>query len=174
VKWPEIRAGLILLAIFFALVDGCPLPEKTSHGFIEPIRDAQQLVLTPMSWVRPTLRIAQRWALYQAPTSNGFRLWVEGQDRNAQWHVLFRAGDDEHQDDARVIDSSRPRGAWNATDVPPYQYGTFAKWIAVRVLARHPDFILARIRFEQVRTGPDGMEPTGQFVATHLRGRGDR
>lgn len=168
---------MILLAIFFALVDGCPLPDKTpawERGFVEPIRSAQQVVLAPVAWVRPTLRIAQRWALYQGPTEDGFRLWVEGQDRNAQWHVLFRAGDDDHQDDAALIDTSRPRGAWNATHVPPYQYGLFAKWMTARVLAQHPDFILARVRFEQVRTGPGGMVPTGQFAFPYLRGRGDR
>jgi hypothetical protein len=171
------RAGLILLAIVIALIDGCPLPEKTpewERGIVEPIRTARDVVLTPVAWVRPTLRIAQRWALYQAPTADGFRLWVEGQDRNAQWHVLFRAGDDEHQADATLIDSSRPRGAWNATDVPPSQYTRFAKWMAARVLAQHEDFILARVRFEKVRTGPDGMQPTGVFAFDYLRGRGDR
>lgn len=168
---------MILLAIFFALVDGCPLPEKTPEWekpIVEPVREVQQLVLTPVRWMRPHLRIAQRWALYQAPTEDGFRLWIEGQDSQAQWHVLFRTGDPEHQQYADLIDSSRPRGAWNATDVPPYQHALFARWIASRVLAEHPDFILARVRFEKLRFSPDGMVATGQFVHPYLRGRGDR
>src|SRR5215211_3208697 len=40
-RWPEIRAGMVALAIFFGLVDGCPLPppEHTpawEQNFVEP------------------------------------------------------------------------------------------------------------------------------------------
>ena len=174
-RWPEVRAGLILLAILFALVDGCALPEQTPAargGFVDSVRDVQHVVLTPVAWVRPRLRIAQRWALYQAPTGDAMRLWIEGQDMNGRWQLLFRSGDEAHQADAALIDTSRTRGAWNATSVPPYQYPIFARWMTARVLAQHPDFVASRVRFEKVRTGPSGMEPTGQFVFPHVRQRG--
>jgi hypothetical protein len=176
-RWPEIRAGLILLAICVGLIDGCPLPprDKTpewERGFVEPIRTLQHVALTPFAWVRPTLRIAQRWSLYQAPTSDGFRLWIEGQDTSGRWQLLFRSGDDEHQDDAALIDGSRTRGAWNAGTEPPEQYPLFARWMTSRVLEQHPDFIAARVRFETVHTGPSGMQPSGLFVFPHVRQRG--
>ena len=163
------RAGTIAIAIAFGLVDGCPLPspEKTpawERGVVEPVRAAQLAVLAPVRWMRPVLRIHQRWALYQAPIENRFRLWIEGADGAGQWHVLFRASDPEHTELADAIDYSRPRGVWDPTSVPPAQYPRFADWATLQVLTRHPEYVAARVRFERVHLGPGGVEPTGEFV----------
>ena len=175
--WPQARAGLIAVAIFFALVDGCPLPnpDKTPEWekpFVEPIREAQQFVLTPVAWVRPRLRIAQRWALYQAPAVDRFRLWIEGMDARGHWHIVFRASDPEHTEDAELIDYTRPRGTWDPTSKPPGQYPLFARWMTARVLAKHPDFLASRVQLEQVKITPDGFVPTGRFIHPHVRHRG--
>lgn len=175
-RWPQLRAGLIALAIFFGLVDGCPLPPRGKtpewqKSFVEPIRDVQHAVMSPMSWVRPTLRVGQRWALYQSPSVDRYRLWVEGQGRDGQWQILFRAGDSAHQEDAALIDYSRPRGVWDPTDQPPSQFPLFANWITQRVLDQHRDFIAARVRIEKVRITDDGIEPLGEFIAPYARVR---
>jgi hypothetical protein len=176
-RWPDVRAGLIALAILFALVDGCPLPpqDKTpawEQGFVEPLRAAQHVVMTPMAWVRPHLRVAQRWALYQAPSTERYRLWIEGQDMQGRWQILYRASDPAHTDDAAFIDASRVRGAYDPTDVTPGQYPVFARYVTQRVLDRHPDLVAARIRLEKVHITADGFTPTGQFVQPHMRLRG--
>jgi hypothetical protein len=175
-RWPEVRAGLIALAIFFGLVEGCPLPppEHTpawERGFVEPIRAVQQAVLTPVAWIRPTLRVAQRWALYQAPSPNRYRLWIEGQDMYARWHLLFRAGDSEHQEDAALLDFYRMRGTWDPSDKPPGQYAAFAGWVTARVLERHPEYVGARVRLEKVLLTDEGVTPLGQFIGQHMRQR---
>jgi len=169
VKWPEARAGLIAVAIFFGLVDGCPLPrpEKTpawERGFVEPVRKVQRTVLTPVLWMHPTLRIHQRWSLYQAPTADRFRMSIEGADRDGTWHIVFRASDPEHTELADEIDYTRPRGVWDPTSTPPEQYRLFANWATLQVLTRHPEFVAARVRFEKVRLGTDGFTGTGEFV----------
>lgn len=165
---------MILLAIFFGLVDGCPLPPREStpaweKGFVEPIRDAQRVVLRPVVWIRYGLRVAQRWAVYQAPSRDAYRLWVEGGDARGRWHVLFRAGDSEHTAYASLIDTSRPRGAWSPTDVVPPQYEPFARWLTERVLDDHPEYVAARVRLEKVELTADGVISTGRFVQPYMR-----
>ena len=175
-RWPDIRAALIALAIGFGLVDGCPLPSREhtpawEKGFVEPLRSLQQRVLTPVAWFGSSLRVSQRWALYQAPSTDRFRLWVEGLDASGRWHLLFRAGDPEHDEDGELIDYTRPRGMWDPTTKPPGQYPLFASWMTRRVLDRHPDFIAARVRLEQVELTREGLVATGRFVFPHVRQR---
>lgn len=170
--WPDARAGLLALVIFFGLVDGCPLPrpEKTlewQRGFVEPIRKVQRGVLAPVLWLRPTLRIHQRWSLYQAPSADRFRMSIEGADRTGSWHIVYRSADPEHTELADEIDYTRPRGVWDPTSVPPDQYRLFANWATLQVLTRHPEFVAARVRFERVRLGKDGFTGTGQYVFEH-------
>jgi hypothetical protein len=161
--------------IGFGLVDGCPLPprDKTpdwERGFVEPIRDAQRIVLTPVAWLGPRLRIHQRWAVYQAPGIYRFRLSIEGLDRNGAWHVVFRASDPDHTEFADVIDYTRPRGAWDPIVQPPRQYGLFANWMTLQVLLRHPDYVAARLRFEKVRLASGGFESTGEYAFEVVNG----
>ncbi len=175
-RWPELRAGLIALAIVFGLIDGCPLPSRENtpeweRGLAEPIRSAQAIALTPVAWVRPTLRIAQKWSLYQAPSEHRFRLWIEGQDAAGAWHIVFRASDNEHAEDRELIDYTRPRGAWDPTSKPPGQYGLFANWMTHRVLQRHPELVAARVQLEKVELSADGVRYTGVFVFPYVRQR---
>jgi hypothetical protein len=175
-RWPEIRAATIAVAIFFGLVDGCPLPPpeytpEWKRPIVEPIRRAQQVVLAPVAWVRPRLRITQRWALYQAPERDRYRLWIEGQDDRGRWHILFRASDAEHAEDEALLDYTRTRGAWDPTDKPPGQYPLFASWVTRYFLDKHPELVATRVRLEKVRVVDDGFEPTGQFVVPHVRDR---
>jgi hypothetical protein len=173
-RWPEIRAGLLAVVILFGLVQGCPLPPPAhtpdwEKPFVEPIRRVQRTALTPVAWIEPTLRVSQRWALYQAPSRDRFRLWIEGRDERGRWQLLFRAGDPAHQRDADLIDYTRPRGAWDPTSVPPYQYQLFARWMIERILAEHPTWVAARVRLEKVRITDEGLQPTGEFVHTHMQ-----
>ncbi len=174
-RWPQVRAGLIALAIFFGLVDGCPLPNKPrewQRGYVEPLRRAQRVALTPVVLIGEHLRIGQRWALYQAPGVDRYRLWIEGRDGAGEWHLLFRAGDDGHQEDADLIDYTRPRGAWDPIASIPHQYPLFAGWIITRMLARHPELEVVRVQLERVKLTRDGVVPSGTFVETRARNRG--
>lgn len=176
-RWPQIRAGVLAVVICFGLVNGCPLPppDKTpawEQGFVEPIRSAQRVVLTPVAWIEPTLRISQHWALYQAPSRDRFRLWIEGQDVRGHWQIVFRASDPAHQEDGELIDYTRPRGVWDPTSKPPGQYPLFARWMTSRVLVQHPEYVAARVRLEKVRITDDGPVPTGESIGIHMRRRG--
>ena len=173
-RWPQIRAGLIALAIAFGLVDGLPLPPPDDTpaweaGFVDGLRHAQRVVMWPLAWMHPTLRIAQRWSLYQSPVAERWRLWIEGRDSRGRWVIVYRAGDAEHSEDAAIIEYGRIRGAW---EVPAQQYGAFADWITARVLERHPDFTGARMRMEKVKLSTDGLTPLGEFAYIHVRDRG--
>lgn len=167
---------MIAVAIVLGLVDGCPLPRPGKvpawqQSFVEPLRRAQGAVLSPVAPVVDHLRIGQRWALYQAPARERYRLWIDGRDGAGQWHVLFRAGDPEHQEDAALIDYTRPRGAWDPVSFIPQQYPLFADWILARMLARHPELVIVRVQLERVQVTPDGLVPSGTFVEVHARNR---
>jgi hypothetical protein len=177
VRWPEARAGLIAIAIGFGLVDGCPIPppEETldwQKPFVEPIRTVRNVVETPMAWVVPTLRVAQRWALYQAPGEHRYRVWIEGRTADGAWHLVFRAGDPAHAEDAAVLDSARVWGAYDPLEIQPPQYRAFCAWFTARVLAGHPEFQAARVRQEPITIVPGGFEASGKFVFEFVRTRG--
>lgn len=173
-RWPSIRAALIALAIVFGLIDGLPLPppEDTpawEAGFVDVLRHVQHAVMWPVEWLHPRLRIAQRWALYQAPVANRWRLWVEGRDPSGRWVILYRAGDAEHREYASLLECGRIRGAWDVTDKAPGQFSPFADWLTARVLDDHPRFTGARMRLEKVTLTPDGVTPLGEFTNVHVR-----
>lgn len=174
--WPDVRAGLVALALAFGLIDGCPLPRPGhvpawQRGFVEPIRCVQHVALTPVRWLGASLHIGQRWALYQAPSTARYRLVIEGLDHNGSWQLLFRAGDPAHDDDGALIDYTRPRGTWDPTVDVPGQYARFADWMTARALARHPELTGARVALERVRLTPRGIEPLGELVQAHVRYR---
>ena len=176
-RWPQIRAALIALAIVFGLIDGLPLPPPKDTpaweaGFVDVLRDVQRTLTWPVRWMHPHLRIAQRWALYQAPSTDRWRMWIEGRAATGKWVLLYRSGDPDHGEDEDIIDNGRIRGAWDISDGPPHQMGPFADWITARVLDRHPDFTGARLRMERVRLSSDGVEMLGTFEQVHVRDRG--
>ena len=177
VRWPQIRAGLIALAIAFGLVDGLPLPPRAdtpawARGFVDSLHDVQGILLWPVRSVRGRLRIAQRWALYQAPGTDRWRMWIEGRARTGRWVIVYRAGDSEHAEDAALLENSHVRGVYDITDQPPVELTAFADWITARVLAQHPDFTGARMRMEKIAITTDGFTPLGQFAYIHVRDRG--
>jgi len=177
VRWPQIRAGLIALALAFGLIDGLPLPPPDSTpaweaGFVDVLRHARRTLMWPVAWMHPVFRIAQRWALYQSPVAERWRLWVEGRDSRGRWVIVYRAGDAEHTEDAVMLECGRIRGAWDITDRPPPQFSAFADWLTARVLDRHPEFTGARMRLEKVTLTSDGVTPLGEFADIHVRDRG--
>jgi hypothetical protein len=175
VRWPQIRATLIAIAIVLALVDGLPLnaPDDTpawERGFVDVLRHVQRVVMWPMKWVHPTLRITQRWALYQAPTADRMRLLIEGR-RDGQWQILYRAGDSDHTEYADILEYGRIRGAWDITGAMTRQYRAFADWISARALVDHPELTAVRLRMEKVTLSSEGVTPLGQYAYIYVRER---
>lgn len=176
-RWPQIRAGLIALAIVLGLIQGLPLPTPKGTpaweaGFVERVRHVQQTLLWPVRWIEPHLRISQRWALYQAPGKSPWRMWIEGRAWSGQWVIVYRAGDPDHTEDADILEYGRIRGVWELTSEVPVQFGAFADWITARVLDRHPEFSGVRVRTEKVQLTSDGVEMLGKFANIHIRDRG--
>ena len=177
-RWPEIRAGLIAAAIGFGLVDGLPIPppgEPTDgmplRWLVEPAREVQHVLEWPVAWIRTTFRVTQRWALYQSPDRDRFRMSVEGQGADGAWRILYRAADPDHDEDAALIEHARVWGAWDPLDRPAIQYAAFGGWITARALARHPEAVAARIRMEKIVLYPGGFDSTGEFTFALVRGR---
>ncbi len=175
-RWPQVRAGLVAVAIGFGLIDGCPLP-PTDHtpaweaGFVAPLRAVQRIAETPVLWIRYAARVSQQWALYQAPEAKRYRLWIEGEAADRSWQLLYRAGDSEHAEDAPLIGHARVWGVWNPTDVPPGEYSAFCGWISSRMLVAHPELVAVRIRMENITIVPGAIEPSGTFVWTRIHRR---
>jgi hypothetical protein len=177
VRWPQIRAALIALAIAFGLVNGLPLPEpkytpEWERGLVDALRSVQRTLLWPVARLGPLFRIGQRWALYQAPGAAPWRMWIEGRAPTGQWVIVYRAGDPDHAEDADVLDYGRIRGVWDISGDVPGQFGAFADWVTARVLDRHPEFSGVRVRMEKVRFSSEGVEALGQFAYIHIRERG--
>jgi hypothetical protein len=165
VRWPEVRAGLIALAIGIGLVQGCPLPPPKDtpaweRGFVEPLRSVRHVVLTPVAWIEPTLRITQRFALFQGSETKRFRLEIDGQDAAFVWHPLYRAGSDS---DA-LLEYRRVRGSWDPLDAPPGAYQAFALWYGHRILAEQPTLGAVRVRFARIVLDLGDVYDTGTYA----------
>lgn len=168
---------MIALAIVLGLVDGCPLPEP---GYVSPrqkpivdvVRPVQHAVLAPVRWVTRMFRFSQRWALFQVAPRETYRLDVEGQ-RDNQWELVFRAGDPEHDEYRALLFTDRVRGAWYPAAHPAHQFGPFSEWFLGKVLADHPEYRAARLRFEKVVLAPEDGEVrgTGWYVMPMERAR---
>ncbi len=174
--WPQIRAGLIAVAIFFGLVDGCPLPPRGvtpewEKGFVEPIRDLQHALLVPVRFIPRALLFSGRWALYQAPGGQRYRLTIEGRLADQSWAILYRAGDPDHADDAGVIESARVWGTWDPTPTPSEQYNAWVTWLALREFDRHPEILALRVRQEKIEIIPGGFTSSGQYAFEIARER---
>ena len=175
-SWPEVRAGLIAIAICFGLVDGCPIPPEHEtlpwqRPFTEPIRAVRDVLAKPVAWIEPTLRVSQRWALYQAPGGPRYRMSIEGQTRDGSWQILYRAADPLHDEDAAVVEAARVWGSWDPLDAAPPQYRDFAVWVTARFLARHPEMSAVRIHEERVRIEPGEVIGTGTYAFEFVRRR---
>jgi hypothetical protein len=171
VKWRELRAGLLAIAIACGLLDGCPLPSK-GHAlawqfWVEPVRTVRDVVETPVAWLGAKAQVSQQWSLYQAPVSRRYRMWIdahaEGSRESFQWIPLYIAGDPDDREDADVIEHARVWGTWDPTDVPALEYAAFARWELRRVLAHHPEYTTARMRQERIDIGIGERTPRGEF-----------
>jgi hypothetical protein len=173
--WPELRAGLIAVAIAFGLVEGCPQPERGyerewQRGYLAILRPVQEAVLTPVAWLPRNLRFSQRWALFQVGARERFRFTVEGRAEGA-WTVLYRAGDPERRAYAELLESRRVWGVWSPTDRVAGRYPQFASWFTARVLADRPELDGVRIWQERILVDQGEVTSLGQrwFDYTRLR-----
>lgn len=176
-RWPQLRGGLIALAITIGLVDGCPLPPPQyvaawQRPIVDVVRPVQRAVMTPFRWITRVFLVTQRWALFQVAPRDRYRLEVEGR-RGDDWQLVFRAGDPAHDEYAGLLLDERVRGAWNPLDRPAMQFGPFSDWFLGKVLADHPEYGAARLRFERIVLAPEDGEVrgTGAFVMPMERSR---
>jgi hypothetical protein len=148
-RWPQIRAGLVAIALVVALVDG----------------------VRPSAWLAEHLRVSEQFAIYQQPGGTHYRLWIDGQTSDGAWQLVFRAGDAEHAEDAALLESARVWGAYTPAGGGPPQYAVFCAWIGARVLAHHAEFLRVRMRLERVELDAGALIPSRQFEYTSVRGR---
>ena len=178
-RWPEVRAGLIALAMLLGLVDGCPLPPAPfvrpwQAPIVDVVRPVQQAILTPFRWIPRYLRFSQRWALFQVAEHDGHRLEIQGRVRGGPWQLLFRAGDPDHRAYADILEQERVRGAWDPTDRTRYQYPAFARWLTSRILDDRPELQTVRLRFEKIDIDDGTVRGTGAYLYPFGRERGTR
>jgi hypothetical protein len=174
-RWPAIRAGLIAVAIGFGLIEGLPIPPPGDEldwqkPYVEPIRTVQHVLTYPVAWLGPTLRITQRFALFQVAGAQRFRFRVEGHAQG-EWKILYRAGDPEHRDFANLLEYRRINGLTNPTDRPPVLYKRFAGWFTNYVLDSRFDLDAVRISQERITLEPGVVHDTGEMVFTYERAR---
>jgi len=155
--WPQIRAGLIAVAIALGVIDGCPA---------DVVRDSR-----PVAWIEQHLRVTEWWAIYQQPGGTHYRMWIEGEAHDGTWQLLYRAGDADHAEDAELLGSARVWGAYTPSGGAPPQYSLFCAWISARMLARHPELARVRVRLERVEIDHGEMIPSGTFEYPTVRGR---
>lgn len=174
-RWPELRAGLIAIAVALGLVEGCPQPERGyergwQHEYVAVLRPVQRALLAPVAWVPRHLRFSQRWALFQVGARERYRLTVEGL-AGGTWTVLYRAGDPEHRAYAGVLEYRRVQGVWNPTDHVAGRYPDFGAWFKARVLAEHPELDAVRMWQERIFVDQGEIAGTGErrFESTRPR-----
>lgn len=167
--WPQVRAGLIALAIVLGLLDGCPLPDRAHRRWWnapvdDVIRPVQRVVLRPFAWIRGGVRFSQRWALFAGASAHRYRLEVKGGRTSGTWDLLYRAGDPDHRAYADELEDERVRGAWAPYDREQERYRDYARWLSRRVLADHPEYTVVRLSFERVVIERGEVRGTGEHV----------
>jgi hypothetical protein len=176
--WPQLRAGLIALAILLAFIEGCPIPPlheayAWQRPYVAAIKPVQRAALRPVAWIPRELWFSQRWALFQAADPERFRLEISIRTAGGDERILYRAGDAAHAAYEDQLEYRRVRGAWNPTDRTMGQYPGFMRWFTARVLADHPEAQLVRFRMERILI--EGGRPRGlgtfAFERVHRRGR---
>ncbi|MBX3158471.1 MAG: hypothetical protein KF773_21055 [Deltaproteobacteria bacterium] len=175
-RWRDVRAGLIAVAIVLALVDGLPIPplgeaDPWQRPIVEAVQPLQRGFLRPFAWITRDLRFTQRWALFQSASPSRFRMAVDGRDHAGAWRALYRAGDPSASEDAELLEYRRIRGAWNPTVRTMGQYPAFVDWLAARLLATHPDLVAIRVRMERVALSGGTLTGTGTYLFELHRGR---
>ena len=188
VTWPQVRAGLIALAIVVGMLDGCPVPRgRREHQrmvsrigpelseVVDGIDRARRFALEPARPVLELARLHQRWKLFAGAPAHAFRMWIEARSQpGGPWLPLYVANDDRHDFAGDQLGYRRVRGVWNphSSEGPRAGYPAFVDWIAGQVFARRPEAVEVRVSMERVVIGDrGGGRPTGErfHVQTRLR-----
>jgi hypothetical protein len=169
-RWPEVRAGLVTLAIAVGLADGCPLPVSTQAppALREPVRAVKQVrhaALTPFRPLGELLRLRQRWKLFPTAKREQVRMWIETRDAaSGEWSLLYRPGDAGHDRMADRLEYRRLRAAWNpGSRGARASYAPLVEWLAGELFAADPAIDRVRVRMEEIVLEPE----EGRFTALH-------
>lgn len=186
--WREIRAGLVALVIAVGLLDGCPIPSRAERpvmkrrlspgmvAAVDQLDEVRRELLRPFRKIGELAGLRQRWKLFSGASRNRFRMHIEARrdPSSADWELLYRPLDDEHDFMHEQLEYRRVRGAWNPSTSygPRGGYGPFATWIANRVFALDPGYVEVRIQMEKMKIGPHGgITGTGEMVHPQWRRR---
>ena len=179
-RWAAVRAGLIALAILVGLLDGLPIPAASERPTMEKrlspemvkavdaIDRARNKLLVPFRPIGDAARIRQRWKLFAGASRKRYRMRIDARTGpTAEWQLVYRVLDDDHDFMAGSIEYRRVRGAWNphSTHGPRGGYGSFVTWVGHRVLAAYPAFTEVRVQHERIYIGPHGgYRATGEML----------
>lgn len=172
--WPKIRAGLIALAIFVGLLEGCPVPNKEQEqhmpdavvSTLHALDDTRVDLLRPFKWIGDLSFVHQRWKLFAGANKKRYRMSVDALGPDG-WVTLYRPLDDEHTFMEDQLAYRRMRGSWAPRGLqgPRGAYQHFVRWIAREVFASDPRWTEVRVQMEEVRIGDSGdWHGTGKFV----------
>jgi hypothetical protein len=178
-----VRAFLITLAMFIALVAGLPIPnarvrEGLAPGlgdFVLAVDRMQSALLAPFAFVRDEFKLIQRWQLFAGANTDRYWIWIEAREkRSGPWLLLYRPHDPAHAFLAADLEYRRVRGAWNPRRGDAQAgYPAFVSWVSARIFRARPEFSQTRVRIEKIRILPGGrgFEGTGEFLHTLTRTR---
>jgi hypothetical protein len=165
-RWRDVRAAAIALAIALGMVEGCPVLRE------HPVRRA---VLAPVDWIPRGFQISQRWALFAGGGSDRLRFEIHARTADAADTVIFRAGDPDHADHLDWLAQRRIRGVWNPRPNGPMpgQYAAFARWFARQIFDERPEVVTVWFRFERIAVtgGVPAGTGTYKFAIFEHRGR---
>jgi hypothetical protein len=170
--WRQLRAGLILLAIVIALLDGAPIP---------PVKKAPESLRPAVAWMASTrrtlmkpfrpfgdlFRLRQQYKLFPGARRQQHLMWVESRRQGETgWELLYRPNDPAHDLMRHRIEFRRMRGAWNpGSRGTQLGYGPFAHWVAGEIFARDEEVEAVRVRMEKIVLRPrqGGYLAEGEF-----------
>jgi hypothetical protein len=176
---------LLTLVMALGLVAGLPFPtdEQLSQfprwyaRVVPSLREAQELVVTPLRPLADTLVLVQRWNLFSGAKTQRYWLSVEGREAaTGGFVVLYRPHDAAHDVDARALEYRRVRGAWNPrSQAAPAGYAAFVSLEAQRLFAERPELSAVRVRVEAIEVLPRGrgFRPTGRYFLETVRHRSE-
>lgn len=179
-RWAHVRAALIALAILVGLLDGLPIPSaserptmerRLSPGTVKAVDAIDRVrvkLLRPFRRVAEVTRVRQRWKLFAGASRKRYRMRIEARTGpTAEWELVYRVLDDEHDFMADAIEYRRTRGAWNphSSRGPRGGYTSFARWISWRVLDAYPAYTEVRVQHERIYIEPrGGYRETGEML----------
>jgi hypothetical protein len=182
-RWASVRAALITLALALGFVSGWPIPPAPMlHRLGEPwisaggrLTRVQERLLAPFRPLADALLLSQRWSLFSGASTDSYRILIEARDASTgRFRTIYRPHDPEHQEEARVLEYRRVRGAWNPRARGPQRgYEAFVAFVARRIFQRHPELSRVRVGVEHVEILPRGrgFRGTGRLSFSAIRDR---